>query len=788
MVEEPGGSTGAIEIKRLLGRLISTEESTATSQELQALRDYPANAIALVFADPAPEKCGWYRKEGAAGAGAWEQFETLGSGLIPQVRELVDEAKAARDQIVGTADLLRDSYFAKLYNRLWPEDFSSDGGEFVFVVGQIAHPGFGFLLPRVLTMRRGRQVMLAGNPIANPETAYRARHVFVTRTPGTAGVLWYDGRNNTVRFETHDGFIANLIDDPTGAYDKAYVLAVATADDQIVSPTGINWRRDNEALGRNQAPWGIDVTKVPYIYGEYDIVDVADQVLRAYGFTRGIAGKTNRTTYLGGRLPSTYRRGGSGFIRSYWEASEAGAFPDGDVGVNIWNGPQFESSGFIAFRPLKLETVLSPTARIYAGWIDFPPNQGIGSFSTGLGAPKTETARIICVGLQFCFEGMPRDIGRLDFNEQGVRTEFDATLPPALYLREGRPLDIFVGNALSNLDQMAGAVATIASRRGAASRPFLCSSSDGIELDPARMGESATINIQSRSDVYSWQSQNVAIVKGARTDAQVGLILTDSKGHPLASNLKAKYEAIAGVGKLTMIGTIPDMENASVSTEAHRGWGADDITHDNPQYPAVAANLRKPSYQQPTPDGKADSNVFIVPDDGSYPAGVVRNGYAFDLRRYLSDFEKPDPNFVVIELGVNQMGPQPDDAVLANSLNRNWQIIYSQCRAALPNARLIFTQFALGHPDFLDTENPLRWARFHKFLIRQHRQFVVGLNDPNAILVGSYLHANRRIDYPTTVISTDPYGLQTERSYNTLHAGPVNYSAEAEAILGAISV
>lgn len=77
MVEEPNGPTGAIEIRRLLGRLIATDEATATAAQLAGLLDYDANATALVFADPDPAKNGWWRKTGASGAGAWEQFEVL---------------------------------------------------------------------------------------------------------------------------------------------------------------------------------------------------------------------------------------------------------------------------------------------------------------------------------------------------------------------------------------------------------------------------------------------------------------------------------------------------------------------------------------------------------------------------------------------------------------------------------------------------------------------------------------------------------------------------------------
>ena len=106
LAEEPGASAGAIPIKRLLGRLISTEEATATLVELAALLGYDANAIALVFADPQPSKNGWYRKEGAKGTGSWIQFEQLSSTVAAQLQPLVEAAQeAAADAAKSVSEL-----------------------------------------------------------------------------------------------------------------------------------------------------------------------------------------------------------------------------------------------------------------------------------------------------------------------------------------------------------------------------------------------------------------------------------------------------------------------------------------------------------------------------------------------------------------------------------------------------------------------------------------------------------------------------------------------------------
>ncbi|MGQ3004865.1 MAG: hypothetical protein ACT6Q7_01770 [Blastomonas fulva] len=96
-VQEPGGPMQKLEIRQLLGRLISTEEATETEEDLQGLLDYDANSVGLVFADPDPALNGWYRKVGASGAGTWEQFEKLSADASAEVQALVDQAEDAAD-------------------------------------------------------------------------------------------------------------------------------------------------------------------------------------------------------------------------------------------------------------------------------------------------------------------------------------------------------------------------------------------------------------------------------------------------------------------------------------------------------------------------------------------------------------------------------------------------------------------------------------------------------------------------------------------------------------------
>lgn len=94
-VQEPGGALHKLPMNALLGRLIQTVAVAETEADLQLALDYDEHTISLVTADPDPAKCGWYRKDGAPGAGSWLQFEKLSAQAAAEVQPLVDAAAAS---------------------------------------------------------------------------------------------------------------------------------------------------------------------------------------------------------------------------------------------------------------------------------------------------------------------------------------------------------------------------------------------------------------------------------------------------------------------------------------------------------------------------------------------------------------------------------------------------------------------------------------------------------------------------------------------------------------------
>lgn len=100
VVQEPGGPVQAIAIKQLLGRLISTNTAKTTEAILQDDLTHPNDAIGLVYADPSPAKCGWYRMSNAP-AGPWVQFEKLSAQAVA---EAVAAAEVLTDRLIITED------------------------------------------------------------------------------------------------------------------------------------------------------------------------------------------------------------------------------------------------------------------------------------------------------------------------------------------------------------------------------------------------------------------------------------------------------------------------------------------------------------------------------------------------------------------------------------------------------------------------------------------------------------------------------------------------------------
>ena len=257
-VQEPGGPVKRLKIRQLLGRLISTDEATATEADLQALLDYPANSIGLTFADPNPAKNGWWRKTGASGAGNWVQFEKLSADASAEVQALVDaateqaelaeaakdaaEAAAAdaEDLAAGVSDLrieLRDAGLSR---------YTGDGPYFPIVMFPGNRIGFGF---------NAETGEFFGDGLVNVSSL---KAMVEERVLGPMGLAEYTGNGPFPLAMTRDGAILlgydpateSLITPGGGSLSLQAAAAVATLEDLPEPLIPATW---NAAFGYGQS-------------------------------------------------------------------------------------------------------------------------------------------------------------------------------------------------------------------------------------------------------------------------------------------------------------------------------------------------------------------------------------------------------------------------------------------------------------------------------------------------------------------------------------------------------
>ncbi len=104
VVFSPSGPLQSVPYQKLLPRLIAANLALPTKAALDADLAHDADSVALVFNDPTPALNGWYRKVGASGAGAWQQFEELAKAVRLAAEAAAVAAGDFADAASGFAD------------------------------------------------------------------------------------------------------------------------------------------------------------------------------------------------------------------------------------------------------------------------------------------------------------------------------------------------------------------------------------------------------------------------------------------------------------------------------------------------------------------------------------------------------------------------------------------------------------------------------------------------------------------------------------------------------------
>lgn len=144
-------------------------------------------------------------------------------------------------------------------------------------------------------------------------------------------------------------------------------------------------------------------------------------------------------------------------------------------------------------------------------------------------------------------------------------------------------------------------------------------------------------------------------------------------------------------------------------------------------------------------------NPFIRPSQAGDEASFVKNGYIFDMRFYLNRFSFADPDIVMIALGTNDQASNSQSVGQANCVE-GLNILYTQIRAALPNAKIGIVVNSYSDQAKWST-SVLPWI---KYVLTTY-----GAREAESIFVlPVYMTMDPKFIYGITVGSTNTYGVQ----------------------------
>lgn len=476
------------------------------------------------------------------------------------------------------------------------------------------------------------------------------------------------------------------------------------------------------------------------------VVDVEDADLIALGFTRGISGAS---AFDGEFLPPDTPLTGFYAFRARYCTPTA----------NDWGTPRVYvrgKSGVLSTVDLVMEKKISDHAAIFSLFSQYtyaeqPTYYWIGLFQ------DAEDGRVVCGAQAYMGPESRGWIARDDF--PGVRRA-DVLYGPKHYVIPGRELS-FVPSSIVGDPQREGVLSV--SRGGGADVPYLVEARDSFKLDYDAAGDEVTLCAGGKGTVSGLRferAMQIVTAEAATPRAEKILMIGDSvTQYGVVSLLFQKLAAEQITA--TFIGTLDTLNNdistysSSRRAEARIGWAFSDFTHKKTLQPAVAL-VDTAAYLNRSPQGRYDPdepgltrhqyNPFIRPSEVGDDAGLIKNGYVFDLRFYLdrfADAEQPgftdgDPDRVVIALLTNDINEQ-SAAVAYQDASDGWDIMIGQTRAALPEAQIdvvIYSPPMAGASDH-------KWRAFHTPIIRMLLAKAQALGDPKLNVVSTWAHLTR---------------------------------------------
>ncbi len=641
----------------------------------------------------------------------------------------------------------------RLKARLWPEALAFQR-PVILDAQNFYGGGAAVYVPRIFFLRRGpwKTDIIA----VNPECAELVGYCKLSLKYPQLGILQVVFLNAaTGTFEITDG-IGEAFDLKLPALDRVFVIG-SLLGSTITS--SFDWQRPSDNLGENQCIFGKNIDLMPSKVGT--VTDIAEPNLRALGFTRGVA---NAAGPLVGMNFSAPVSGARCFFRCYMETDTDDQYNTPHLFIYPADWTQFRSY------PLIMEKRISARAARFSVLVDAAVRDDLTRYL--IGSPAAGTAQVKVTGVQHHMSmRRVQNIGLTDYPSRdraipGDVDEFAMAYPPHMFLVSGRPLPLFPANLMKQKSELlAAAVTFYASPKSPGKPPVVITNRETILIDGKDCGTAGGIEVRRHGATVSTRYRIPLTIHAAPAQGS-GIVRYLPIGDSLTVQEQPKLWALKMQDLGYTASTIGTLENGSTGDfkgEGREGREWSDLIYERTIRTQPVPAGSEASYLAMSVADRVLRNPFLkepTASDKQNKAGLIYNGYIFDLRFYLNRFGFPDPDIVSVNLIRNDISFRPPEETLAQ-LERGFAVVYAQTRAALPNAHIGF--ILSGDARSVQGDTDWQTDRWPTALLRQ-MQLVAEkrtAGDSKVWIVPVYAHQSAETGYGVSVQATAAPGMQT---------------------------
>ncbi|WP_416463183.1 SGNH/GDSL hydrolase family protein [Sphingomonas sp. VDB2] len=370
-----------------------------------------------------------------------------------------------------------------------------------------------------------------------------------------------------------------------------------------------------------------------------------------------------------------------------------------------------------------------------------------------------------------------------------------------LFLTSDRALPLYVENIrMSRSDDRFGRV-TIDSRAGPPAKSFCGSSVDNvIELDPSRMGSTATLTVRTIGNRTARLVKTLSVmVKTVPLAAAMTVILMlwgDSiTNRQMAQFIKAYLESwgftVIFVGTINGSASSTDAQNvAGPLGEAHEGWAFSDVLGydmtdgDIPYGPLPVG--QEAAYMALSKAEKNKWNPYLCPVGSSSASTPIVTVGGQQYRADLSFFEQRfapfgfvRPDIVPLNFGMNDRNEQGAVKAL-EQVNQGYGYVLDEIERAWPATKVIVWSSAMP----VDLTGDATWQGSWAAIINAVTAIVKARRDAGKInvhLCSAWAHQSAEAGWATSAGSTDSVtGIRTTTISDIIH--PFGIAREQQAL------